>query len=693
MRRALLLAVLLVLALPAVAAAAEPEGSVWTEDYIDTEERSDGGPTLHADIMRPEGMADDVKTPVIMVVSPYTNHSGGPLDPDPAERPSSRFNDFVEEAKLMERGYTYVIVDLRGTGGSDGCNDWGGPGEQADVKEAVEWAARQEWSNGRVGLYGKSYDGWTGLMALAQRPEGLAAVVSQEPVVDGYRYLYMNRVPFSNRLSTPALFQVIDAQPGHPLDDPQYQYSSLPKDPACYEANVADQQNPDPNSDFWKPRNLVDAVKGNTTPTFMMAGFLEDNTKPDHVWALWNNLAGTENRGLFGQWDHVRGTDRGAEDGDEEFAGKHLIGRAGFAQEAARFFDRHVKGLPPAEAPTHLDPKIVVQSNDGGYRSEQQWPPADAVKLRSALIGGSYVDDGGNNGTGTEDSGDGLWTFSPPLGHTVHMAGAPVIDLVATTSDADANLVADVYDVSPDQQATLVSRGAYLIPGNGRHVFELYAEDWRFEAGHRIGVLLTDSNAEWFDHQPSDAEVTVGPASIDLPFLPAPRANDLEGKRSLKLREYLIEAPFPVDAGTVAERTASSFAVPARPPEPSGGDTSEPPAAAPGPVGVAPIAGRARAGRPGRLTIRLRVRRVRRTRQFTIFGRAPSGARVNIRLVRNGHALLARGTIARRGRYRMVFRTKRGGRFRAVVSARSGDGFFTVRTPLRTLRRIRAARR
>ena len=35
----------------------------------------------------------------------------------------------------MQRGYTFVMVDLRGFGGSSGCLDWGGPGEQADVVE------------------------------------------------------------------------------------------------------------------------------------------------------------------------------------------------------------------------------------------------------------------------------------------------------------------------------------------------------------------------------------------------------------------------------------------------------------------------------------------------------------------------------------------------------------------------------
>ena len=82
------------------------------------------------------------------------------------------------------------MVDLRGFGGSNGCLDWSGPGEQADVVNAVKWAASQPWSTGKVGMYGKSYDGLTGLIGVNQRPAGLAAVVSQEPVYDDYRYLY-----------------------------------------------------------------------------------------------------------------------------------------------------------------------------------------------------------------------------------------------------------------------------------------------------------------------------------------------------------------------------------------------------------------------------------------------------------------------------------------------------------------------
>ena len=72
----------------------------------------------------------------------------------------------------MERGYTFVMVDLRGFGGSSGCLDWAGPGEQSDVVNAVKWAASQPWSTGKVGMYGKSYDGVTGLIGVDQQPDG-----------------------------------------------------------------------------------------------------------------------------------------------------------------------------------------------------------------------------------------------------------------------------------------------------------------------------------------------------------------------------------------------------------------------------------------------------------------------------------------------------------------------------------------
>src|SRR6476661_5091491 len=233
----------------ASAAGVDYADGVWTEASITEAD----GTVLHADVLRPKGLTDADPTPVILSIGPYFNHSGqtGPAGPvedaaydpvGPNAGPSERFQDFVEGAKLFtrDRKYTFVMVDLRGFGGSTGCLDWGGPGEQADVVEAINWAAHQPWSTGAVGTYGKSYDGMTGLMAAASRPAALKAVVSQEPVYDNYRYLYGDGIRRENSLATPALYDGIAATPGPATDDPNYNVKSL-NDPACLAQNWAAQ--------------------------------------------------------------------------------------------------------------------------------------------------------------------------------------------------------------------------------------------------------------------------------------------------------------------------------------------------------------------------------------------------------------------------------------------------------------------
>src|SRR3954467_751803 len=217
------LALFLSFAIPAKADP-PPPGSTWSQASITEAD----GTRLHADVLRPSSLPAAAGARVILWIGPYFNHSGqtgpaGPVEGTPYTPtgdagPSARFYDFINGAKLMERGYTWVQVDLRGFGGSTGCLDWGGPGEQADVKAAVEWAAAQPWSTGKVGMYGKSYDGVTGLIGIKQQPKGLAAVVSQEPVYDLYRYLYMNRTRYLNSVATPNLYDAIAITPG-PLND------------------------------------------------------------------------------------------------------------------------------------------------------------------------------------------------------------------------------------------------------------------------------------------------------------------------------------------------------------------------------------------------------------------------------------------------------------------------------------------
>src|SRR5205823_11698401 len=116
-----------------------PPGARWSQAYIP----SSGGVMLHADILRPKNRPANAKAPVILSIGPYFNHSGQtsaagpvestPFDPAASPGPSTRFYDFETGGDLFKKGYTYVMVDLRDFGGSTGCLDWVGPGEQSDV--------------------------------------------------------------------------------------------------------------------------------------------------------------------------------------------------------------------------------------------------------------------------------------------------------------------------------------------------------------------------------------------------------------------------------------------------------------------------------------------------------------------------------------------------------------------------------
>jgi pimeloyl-ACP methyl ester carboxylesterase len=532
----------------------------WTEAWIQSPS-SAGDATLHADVLRPKGFTNADKTPVIVSIGPYFNHSGqtGPAGPaegtsydpvGPNAGPSERFQDFVEGSHLLEQGYTYVMVDLRGFGGSNGCLDWSGPGEQADVVNAVKWAASQPWSTGGVGMYGKSYDALTGLIGVDKRPPGLDAVVAQEPVYDDYRYLYGDGMRRLNSVATPALYDGIAATPGPVADTPNYNVNSL-NDPACLAQNFAAQAGDDNHdSDFWMQRNLIPGATGSNVPLFLTQGLTENNTVADGLQQYLANHTGYE-RAWLGPWEHVRGNETNS-------SGRLKMGRAGWFDEVMRFYGNYLKG----ETPTVADPPIAVQTNDGKWRSEAQWPPADMRQYATPLKGGSYIDHAQSESTGwNSPSGDpsdptvtsGVWTVSKPLPYDVHLSGSATAAIDVTTTLPNANLVVDVYDLGPDGTGPLVTRQGHLVrsPGESTIPLTLWGADWKLKAGDRIGVRVTDNNQDWWTFAaPSTQPVTVRGGSITLPFLRYRRTQTIQGNPGVQLADYLAQqtASAPADA-------------------------------------------------------------------------------------------------------------------------------------------------
>jgi hypothetical protein len=76
---------------------------------------------------------------------------------------------------FARRGYNVVIQDVRGRGDSEG-EFYPFQNEGADGSDTIAWLRTRPESNGRVGMYGFSYQGMTQLLAAAEQPEGLQCI-------------------------------------------------------------------------------------------------------------------------------------------------------------------------------------------------------------------------------------------------------------------------------------------------------------------------------------------------------------------------------------------------------------------------------------------------------------------------------------------------------------------------------------
>ncbi|KUL39471.1 CocE/NonD family hydrolase [Actinoplanes awajinensis] len=523
-----------------------PEGAVWTEEYFPSADHS--GVELHADVLRPAGLPPHAKTPVILAVGPYFSHAGqtGP-EGWPQTGPSSRFADFTTGTNLFARGYTYVMVDLRGFGGSTGCLDWVGPGEQADVRAAIRWTATQRWSTGKVGMYGKSYDAVTGLVGNNLRVGPLKAVVAQEPVWNMYNYLFSNEVPRPNVTGTPNAYNSIATMPTLPDDTGRYQANATYEQahPECLADNLTNNDNPDLDSSYWRARDLATRAKGTNTPLFVTQGFIENNTKPEDMESYLDNHRGVE-RGWLGQWEHVRGNETNS-------SGQLLQGRAGFFDEVMRFYDFYLKGIRPA---VH-DPAYAIEDSTGVWRAQPTWP-IESSDTTATLLDGEYVDDGAASALaapsdqqwdmehgadpappaarGLAPASGSYFTWSTPVKSRLRITATPRLTLRAS---APGNVMVKLWDVAPDGTAVMFDENVALIEKAGRVGFDLKSTDWTLEAGHQLGVQIgTIGSGSWRD-TPSGNTIAVTRARLDL-ALQNPRFDvPTQGDRSPFLDTYL----------------------------------------------------------------------------------------------------------------------------------------------------------
>jgi uncharacterized protein len=93
----------------------------------------------------------------------------------------------ADPERWVPDGFVIIQVDSRGSGKSPGYLDPRSPREIVDYYDAIEWAAMQPWSKGKVGLLGISYYAVTQWRVATLRPPHLAAICPWEGYVDYYR--------------------------------------------------------------------------------------------------------------------------------------------------------------------------------------------------------------------------------------------------------------------------------------------------------------------------------------------------------------------------------------------------------------------------------------------------------------------------------------------------------------------------
>jgi predicted acyl esterase len=371
------------------------------------------GVVLRVNVYRPPGAG---KFPVILSAHPYRKDdisrrtwgrwSFSPQyrimrQPSPVKFSALTTWEAPDPVWWLKHGYAVVNADVRGAGTSEGLGALMSDQEAQDIYGIIEWAGRQPWSNGNVGMLGVSYLAMSQFKAAALRPPSLKAICPWEGMTDAYRDLFtpggiveqgFSRIWQMAIKRTMRTTEDIGAQrKAHPLRD-----------------------------DWWQ--SLVPDLPEIKVPMLVCGSFSD------------NNL---HTRGSFRAFEKVSST--------EKFIYTHRGGKWAtfYSDEALQaqlgFFDRYLKGHDVPKPPTVRleirERRDVITE----IRTEQEWP------LRRTDWRDLYLADNGLLLT-TPPTDDGSVTFhtrrraaafSLPVTEDLELTGPMSLTLWVSVDGAD----------------------------------------------------------------------------------------------------------------------------------------------------------------------------------------------------------------------------------------------------------------
>jgi putative CocE/NonD family hydrolase len=487
------------------------------------------GMKLHTVILVPKGAKG---AGILLTRTPY-NANQLTTNSQSAHLGSSLFGYDNATDVIVDGGYIRVIQDVRGKYGSEGDYVMNRPlrgplnptavDHATDTYDTIDWLVKNvPESNGRVGIIGISYDGFTTLMGLVHPHPALKVAVPMNPMVDGW----MGDDWFHNGAFREQNMPYVYEQDGSRANQARWWTSTFDDYDMFMRAGSAGELGKErgleqmgfwrkllahPSYDrFWQEQ-AVDkllAAQPLTVPTLLVHS-LWDAEDIYGAMAVYKAIKpkDTTNDKVFlamGPWHHGQGIEDGSTLGAVKFNSDTSLY---FRQNIlAPFLARYLKEDTAAPA---IAPVTAFESGTNAWRKLDSWPTTCASNCASATP--LYLKAGGRLGFDAPAAGEATfaeYTSDParpvpfrarpiqPIGYDigltwpnwladdqreasgrpdvavftsevltapVKVSGQPVANLVASTSGTDSDWVVKVIDVYPDEVAGQPKMGGYQL--------------------------------------------------------------------------------------------------------------------------------------------------------------------------------------------------------------------------------------
>ena len=387
---------------------------------------------------------DGVKVPVIAEIGPYFQEPS--VQTPTIEVPGSWLGQMIID-QILPHGYAFAQVSVTGTGRSNHCMDLMGTAEQLGNDAAVRWLGEQNWSNGNVGLIGKSYDGSTPWQAamFGNEHDYLKTIVPISGLIGVKELMWRNG---SSEARAPIMHNGVYGSYG--LDGDEEDYQNVCPDYVIGPGTGVSTYllGSEIFGDYWAERYFLDRVLENYQGSvYLIQGMHDWNVDPHMAVPTMNALidAGIEAKGLFGQWDHdypdrpqqlFDRSDMGGRGGE---AFPEMI-RYDWMQDLLEWFEYYLQERGPQPGQW-----IEVQDNYGEWRVEfNRYPPADTTEWVASL--GNELSNVGGSLTILPDASSGPVWETEPLTETLRVAGTPRLHVDVTTATVGGQLYALMED-------------------------------------------------------------------------------------------------------------------------------------------------------------------------------------------------------------------------------------------------------